>query len=118
MSAVSNAAITGPWIVCSLTVSPVSATVSASSPSSSSSSVTAVKTYHDGSRRDLDEIGNRNDRRSQRCLRARHRKLVQHREVDCDGTVLCPAGGGNRQTCQRSCDHGVHQPRGQNLVRN
>jgi beta-barrel assembly-enhancing protease len=60
MSAFSNAAITAAWIVCSLTISPVNAAASASSPSSSSSSATTVKTYHDGSRRDLDDIGNRN----------------------------------------------------------
>src|SRR6201998_1510401 len=60
MSAFFNAAVTATWIVCSLTVSPVNAAVSASSPSSSPSSAPTVQTYHDGSRRDLDGIGNRN----------------------------------------------------------
>jgi beta-barrel assembly-enhancing protease len=43
------------WIACSLTASAVNSAVDGSSPSP-----TTVKTYHDGSIRDLDDIGSRN----------------------------------------------------------
>jgi beta-barrel assembly-enhancing protease len=60
MSAFSKTALAAIWIVCSLAASAANATVNGSSPSSNSSSPTTVKTYHDGSVRDLDDIGSRN----------------------------------------------------------
>jgi beta-barrel assembly-enhancing protease len=59
MSSFSNAAITAVCVIFSLAASPGNAALADSSPSTRPSSTT-VKTYHDGSIRDLDEIGNRN----------------------------------------------------------
>jgi beta-barrel assembly-enhancing protease len=60
MSAFSNAVLTAACIVGILAASPGNAALADSSPSTRPSSATTVKTYHDGSIRDLDGIGNRN----------------------------------------------------------